>query len=254
MIDLDADRQQLLADLTQSIPREFTRLRQGRATVSRKADGSVVTTLDVALENFIVGQIAERFPEDVVLGEETAASCEIPGTGVWWAVDPIDGTANLVKGLPFYASSVAVGTGRSVAGGFVAGLSSNPQELRGGGPVEGRSTTTCVGVDVENGRPAARKKGLLLTGALLDSGIRVRTVGCASIGLLWVSKGWLDAYVHLDPRIWDYAAGAFLVKSAGGVVFSPDLDDPWPFVLCGTHETVELVQMTWSRSRCGESL
>lgn len=74
--------------------------------VERKSDGSPVTAADRAAEELLRAQIAERFPEDAILGEEFG---ETPGTsGFRWVLDPIDGTKSFVSGVPLYTTLVAV--------------------------------------------------------------------------------------------------------------------------------------------------
>ncbi len=85
-------------------------LRDGRpadlavaATKSSPVD--VVTEMDIAAEKLITGLIAERRPEDGVLGEEGASTAG--SSGVRWVIDPLDGTVNYLYGLPTWAVSVA---------------------------------------------------------------------------------------------------------------------------------------------------
>lgn len=69
-------------------------------TPERKADGSFVTVADRAAEKFLRAEIAKRFPDDAILGEEEG---ERAGTsGRRWIIDPIDGTYSFVHGVPFY--------------------------------------------------------------------------------------------------------------------------------------------------------
>src|ERR1051326_8458753 len=72
---------------------------------SRKADGSYVTIADREAETYLRRKIAERFPDDGVLGEEEG---ELAGrSGRRWIVDPIDGTFSFVHGVPLYGVLIA---------------------------------------------------------------------------------------------------------------------------------------------------
>ena len=73
---------------------------------SKKSDGSFVTIADREAESYLRRQIAERFPEDGVLGEEEG---EVAGrSGRRWILDPIDGTFAFVHGVPFYGVLIAL--------------------------------------------------------------------------------------------------------------------------------------------------
>src|SRR5262247_548956 len=68
--------------------------------ISTKTDGSFVTIADREAESYLRLQIAKRFPDDGILGEEEGES---PGrSGRRWIIDPIDGTFTFVHGVPFY--------------------------------------------------------------------------------------------------------------------------------------------------------
>jgi len=74
--------------------------------VERKGDGSPVTQADREVEDFLRGALAERWPEDAVVGEERPAQ---PGSsGRTWFIDPIDGTKSFAHGVPLYATLLAM--------------------------------------------------------------------------------------------------------------------------------------------------
>jgi myo-inositol-1(or 4)-monophosphatase len=83
--------------------------RFGRADVSWKAGGSMVTDADLAIQAVLQSEIAEHFPEDAFLSEEGSAE-EVgrPDAEHWWVVDPVDGTNNFGRGMPGFSVSVGV--------------------------------------------------------------------------------------------------------------------------------------------------
>jgi fructose-1,6-bisphosphatase/inositol monophosphatase family enzyme len=84
----------------------LARARSRQVTPVEKANLSFVTDLDRDLERLIRQRLGERFPDDVLTGEEYGAE---GGTGPRrWSIDPIDGTGNLVHGLPLWAISIAL--------------------------------------------------------------------------------------------------------------------------------------------------
>ena len=99
---------------------EIARVRCRRVTPQEKANLSYVTDLDQDLEQLIRRRLADRFPDDSLTGEEYAAA---GGTGPRrWSIDPIDGTGNMVHGLPLWAISI----GLIVAGEPVLGVIAVP--------------------------------------------------------------------------------------------------------------------------------
>src|SRR5205085_9772443 len=78
--------------------------------VDKKGAIDLVTDVDVAVERMFRGLIAERFPDDVVLGEElhgSGSTADVPD-GVCWVFDPIDGTTNFAHGIPIFCASLAL--------------------------------------------------------------------------------------------------------------------------------------------------
>ena len=104
MATLDAE-----LEFVKALAAEAATIALARARGSRpqeKANLSYVTDLDHDLERLIRDRLAARFPDDVLTGEEYAAA---GGTGPRrWSIDPIDGTGNLVHGLPLWAVSIGL--------------------------------------------------------------------------------------------------------------------------------------------------
>ncbi len=101
--------------------------------IRRKADRTVVTQADTSIEAMVREQVAAAFPDDHVLGEEEGGGDR--ATGRVWIVDPIDATANYARGIPIWATLIAL----QVEGSLVMGLVNAPaigeryEAVRGGG-------------------------------------------------------------------------------------------------------------------------
>ena len=82
---------------------------------------SIVSRADREAERIIIGEIRAAYPGDPILAEESGASGagDIGAGTRWWAIDPIDGTGPYLKGLPFWAVSVACLRGSRVEAGVV---------------------------------------------------------------------------------------------------------------------------------------
>ncbi len=204
--------------------------------VERKARNDYVTELDRACEQLIRTEIQRRYPGDAVLGEESGQT----GTGdVVWIIDPIDGTSNLLHGIPHYAISIA----RSVKGRIEQGVVYDPvrDELfaasRGAGTTLNNRRVRVSGRERLEGAIVAtafpfRHRRLLpayqgMFAAVFERVEDVRRAGAASLDLAYVASGRLDAYFELALQPWDLAAGALLVQEAGGVVCDVAGGDRW---------------------------
>jgi myo-inositol-1(or 4)-monophosphatase len=224
-----------LLDLAVATAREAGALvARGRGTAGEHVDVKsssvdLVTAVDRASEELVVGRLLGARPDDGLLGEEGG---ERPGTtGVRWIVDPIDGTTNFVYGLPAYAVSIAAEVDGRVQAGVVLNAATGElftATLGGGahGSAPGREP-----VRLRCGSPASLGQALVATGfgyraeqrraqgavvaRLLPEVRDIRRYGSSALDLCSAAAGRVDAYyeMHLNP--WDHAAGALVAAEAG---------------------------------------
>lgn len=199
----------------------------GELTVRAKADATLVTQVDTEIEELLRTRIAERYPSHGVLGEELGTE---PGDGeTRWIIDPIDGTHNLVRGIPIFATLLAV----ERAGELVAAAVSAPAlarrwwAWRGGGAHRrdhlGERRIGVSEVDrlqdaqlVWSGLRGMERSGHLEALRELASGAwRDRGFG-DFWGYMLVAEGAADAMLEHGPTLWDLAAPALIVEEAGG--------------------------------------
>jgi myo-inositol-1(or 4)-monophosphatase len=190
-----------------------------------KSPGDYVTEVDRSAERAAMRLLREGAPEIPILAEEAGGSI----AERMWVVDPIDGTTNFVRGFPVVGVSVAlVEEGRPVVGAVNAPLlraSWSAAEGLGATDNAGRplavSTHPGAGV-VATGFPFRRKERLPryleVFGRALARFEDLRRAGAASLDLAYVGAGVFDGFFELGLGIWDIAAGALLVREAGGVV------------------------------------
>ena len=191
-----------------------------------KAPGDWVSRTDTASERAIRRALAAAAPDIPFFGEEEGGD----RAPVGWLVDPIDGTANFLHRFPVVAVSVAlVADDEPVVGVVHAPMLAETYTARRGGGAHRNGEP--VGVSA---RPA--EQAILATGTpfrakstrlpeylgVFERALRtfedLRRAGAASLDLAWTAAGTFDGYFEAALGPWDVAAGALLVREAGGLV------------------------------------
>ena len=230
-----ADPDQLLA-LAVDVAQEAAALvARGRATAADDVDVKsspvdVVTAVDRASEELVVGRLLAARPDDGVMGEEGA---DRTGTsGVRWIVDPIDGTVNFLYDLPAYAVSIAAEVDGEVRAGVVLNVATGEMfTATSGGGAHASSPARPEPVRLTGSRPMSLEQTLVATGfgyrveqrraqgavvaQLLPRVRDIRRYGSAALDLCAVAAGRVDAYYELDLNTWDHAAGGLVAAEAG---------------------------------------
>ncbi|ODR15997.1 inositol monophosphatase family protein [Mycolicibacterium porcinum] len=209
---------------------------QSVEVATKSAAGDVVTAVDRAAEETVRAVLLGARPDDGVLGEELP---EHAGAGpVQWVVDPLDGTTNYTRRIPFFGTSVAarstldgswlagavcapaLGTTWSAAKGLGAQVDSAGDEVRL--PLALMETSvrlvgTGLSYDPERRRRQLRELPDVVTGYT-----DMRRLGAAAVDLCLVAQGSLDAFVEDDLAVHDWAAGALIAEEAGAQVSRPE--------------------------------
>lgn len=205
---------------------------------SRKEYGDAVTEADIRSQEAIVEKISENFPDDGFLGEENHLTPE--GESRVWIIDPVDGTFNFEKGLPYFCVSIAL----EVDGEIVLGVVHSPESSLGKTYIalkQGGSFAFETGETLEDGnrisvnnhdsigeslfsatiheiyegefdREIAVMKNLAREGAVQ------RQLGSCALETCLVAAGELSFLINPVIKKWDYAAGKIIVEEAGGEV------------------------------------
>lgn len=221
-----------LVDRVREIAVEAGELLGGHYGTLRRADASrkstrrdLVSEADLASERFLLAQIPK---EDNVLSEEGHG--RETGAGRTWIIDPLDGTVNFLHGLPNWCVSVGV----VEDGRLVAGAVSAPELRLTWCASEGHGCF-CNGERVHVSETAELAESILATGFAYErnelpdnnfdnftelglAAAGIRRMGAAAIDLAFVACGRLDGFWELHLQPWDVAAGALLIREAGGQV------------------------------------
>ncbi|MBX3529039.1 MAG: inositol monophosphatase family protein [Rhizobiaceae bacterium] len=199
-------------------------------TIESKGHQDLVSEADRDVETFIRAALRDAYPNDGVVGEEHAPTRG--KSGFDWVIDPIDGTANFVRGIPAWTVVIA-GTMHGVTELGVIHEPSTGETFhgsRGGGAfLNGRPMRTCglsslgegsVGTGFSN-RREARNIVPFIDDLVRQGGVFYRNASGALM-LAYVASGRLLAYVEEHMNAWDCLAGLLLVEEAGGKIVAPD--------------------------------
>ena len=182
--------------------------------VSKKGPFDFVTKTDKYVEKILIDELSKTKKNYSFLSEEVGKINNQDKENIW-IIDPIDGTTNFLHGIPHFAICIALQSNGEIVSGLifdpikdemyyseknkVAFL--NNQRLR----VSNKSS-------LDDCLFSSNHEGVKF------SNLNMRYSGCAALDLAYVASGRLDGFFHNKINLWDIAAGALMVKEAGGVV------------------------------------
>jgi myo-inositol-1(or 4)-monophosphatase len=211
--------------------------RRGPDQWSEKGRADFVTEVDRESERLIAETLLAAAPGSTVVGEELtpSASAGLAAAGVAWVVDPLDGTTNYLHRFPFYAVSI----GAVVDGEPVAGVVHHVSRgVRYHAVADGGAFQDGTPIHVSGVREP--RQALIGTGfpyrysatelpryqaqfaAVIEGSGGLRRPGSAALDLCYVAAGIFDGFWELALAPWDVAAGALIVREAGGAVTGLD--------------------------------
>jgi len=195
--------------------------------VSLKGPGDFVTASDKKVEKILIEELLKARPTYSILSEEAG---EINNDiSFKWVIDPIDGTANFLHGIPHFAISVGLEHNNEIICGiiydpikdemFIAekgkGAYLNNYRIR----VSSRSKLKDCIIFTGGPKREAKDKELSIKEYLKFSSevsIPIRKLGSASLDIAYVAAGRCDGFWQRNLNYWDIAAGIIIVKEAGG--------------------------------------
>jgi len=204
--------------------------------VSRKGPSDFVSSADLKAEKTLFEELSKARPGYGFVMEERGV---VEGTDKTnrWLVDPLDGTTNFLHGLPHWAISIALEREGVLTAGVIynvsrdelfwaekgAGAYLNDRRLRVSARNDMRDAIFATGTPF-HGKPG-HEKSLKEIGAVIAKSAGMRRWGAAALDMAYVAAGRVDGYWERGLNVWDIAAGAVMVREAGGVVSEIDGDD-----------------------------
>ncbi|NEV63216.1 inositol monophosphatase family protein [Thiorhodococcus minor] len=192
-----------------------------------KGRNDFVSDVDRAAEAAIIQELQRRFPSHAILAEESGAH---GNSEFVWIIDPLDGTTNYLHGLPQFAVSIALKHKDQLECAVVydpmreemytaargQGAQLNDRKIRVANRQSLEGALIGTGFPFRDQRHIDAYVGMFKAMTLATAG--VRRPGCASLDLAYVASGRTDGFWELGLSPWDCAAGALLIKEAGGTI------------------------------------
>lgn len=230
-MDGDLDLLASMADAVEEAIADLS-LEERNEKAGMGADGRPARRIDRVAEDAIVDVLEASEAELDLCSEERGI--KRVGADRTLVVDPIDGTRNARRGIPFYCVSLAITTDgiHDIESGLVRNLATGEEYVaqRGGGayrdgePIEVRDFDPNEAIR----SPILESPVGTVAAGTLEKAPKVRGLGAAALEMCMVAQGSMDAFVHLTEglRIVDVAAGTLIVEEAGGRVVAPDGGPP----------------------------
>lgn len=196
--------------------------------IESKGLHDLVSYVDKESEKRIIAELQKLLPESGFIAEE--GTTDKKGERFNWVIDPLDGTTNFIQGVPVYSVSIALLDGDKLVLGVVyeVGRDECFYAWKGGGAYLNDK-------QIHVSQRSDMHDALLATGfpysdfSRIDEYIEflkwammnargVRRLGSAAVDMAYVACGRFDAFWEYDLKAWDVAAGALIVKEAGGTV------------------------------------
>jgi myo-inositol-1(or 4)-monophosphatase len=216
---------------------QASRSRLNAVALMRKQPGDLASEIDHEAEQLIHDVVRRAYPGHAFLGEESGRQEAVAagnGEPPLWVVDPLDGTANYLRGYPQYAVSVALVVGGEPVVGTILDPCRNEffAAIRGRGARLNGAALQCA----ERARPIDALAATVFPkptsprmasylgefGRVLRSFGGVRRSGSMALELAYLAAGRIDAFWEHDMGAWDAAAGIVLLREAGAGIEARD--------------------------------
>lgn len=195
--------------------------------VANKGLKDFVTNIDNYSEQAIIDVLHNAYPEHGILGEEGGV---MEGNEYQWIIDPLDGTTNFVHGLPHFSVSIALRRENRIEHAVIydpirqdlftasrgEGAQRNNTRIR---VAQKKELSDCLIGTAFSPKLSQHHDVYFETFKdVAKTCISVRRMGSAALDLAYVASGQLDGFWGAGLAIWDMAAGALLIREAGGLI------------------------------------
>ena len=196
-----------------------------------KGVADYVTEVDIAAEQEILYQLGKAYPDHAFLAEESGQTGNAKSDHLW-VIDPLDGTSNFMRGIPHYCVSIACIVDGRLAHAVVfdpvrqeeftasrgRGAQLNGHRLRVSNRTDLRECLLGTGIPFLGHEQQRLPQYTQTLAELAAQCMGIRRAGAAALDLAYVAAGRFDGFWETGLERWDIAAGALIIKEAGGLI------------------------------------
>ena len=196
-----------------------------------KGVADYVTEVDIAAEHEILYQLGKAYPDHAFLAEESGQTGNAKSDHLW-VIDPLDGTSNFMRGIPHYCVSIACIVDGRLAHAVVfdpvrqeeftasrgRGAQLNGHRLRVSNRTDLRECLLGTGIPFLGHEQQRLPQYTQTLAELAAQCMGIRRAGAAALDLAYVAAGRFDGFWETGLERWDIAAGALIIKEAGGLI------------------------------------
>ncbi len=182
--------------------------------VSKKGPRDFVTKTDKLVEKILIEELSKSKKNYSFISEEVG-SIKNKDLDNIWIIDPIDGTTNFLHGIPHFAICIALQSKKEIISGLIFDPIKDEMffaEKNKGAFLNNNRLRVSKKNSIDDCLFSSNHEGVKV------SNLNMRCTGCAALDLAYVAAGRLDGFFHNKINLWDVAAGALIVKEAGGIV------------------------------------
>lgn len=211
-------------------------VKNNTAQVLSNEQKDIKLSTDLELDKKIVSYLEDNFKYQILSEESGSDISYTKYQEPVWIIDPLDGSINFIRHIPISCISVALWNNNKPIFACIYDFTRNDLYYFENDGCVVNKQKLCTSKVSNYG------SGILFTGfpswrdyeedslkeflQKVQNWKKIRAIGSAALSLAWVARGWAEAYIEEDIRIWDVAAGLALVKSAGGYIDIKENDRP----------------------------
>ena len=221
--------------------------------IRHKSASQAVTEADLEVETAIRDAMARHFPGEAIIGEEFGGQ----SVDNFWTIDPIDGTANFLNGLPLWGIAIGHMSGDIADLGVIVlpelnvVLAAEKSSLFLNGSPMARSAAPIPTVSLGQAHDTALPSSLALHQTYRDAVFAVYHWRSSAVSLAWTAMGRISGHLHQYTTLWDAVPGAAVCRAAGIDVRMGKGFDNSLYIKAGEPEVLKVTGALWEQEKTG---
>ncbi|MCD6223751.1 MAG: hypothetical protein J7J73_02455 [Deltaproteobacteria bacterium] len=237
--------------------RKMSGTEEAKKVLGKGAGGDITVFIDKMVEDIVIDEL-EKFNKHCTILSEEIGIKNFGSTLPIVVVDPIDGSLNAKRGIPYYAFSIALSETKETNGlsvGYVMNIPTGEEFSA----IDGKGAFFCNKRIINNSRDFSfavvegldRTKDVQMFEKLINHFYRVRMMGSTALDMCYLSSGFFDVFIHsLPSRVVDWSAASVILKETGGIIIDKNgnefnlplnLDKSFPFFALKSKDDIQKI-------------